>query len=78
MADRLVAEHQVRICVVAGEDDARYAEAMVQAMHEPAVNLANQLAVGELAALLHRCRLLISNDSGPVHLAAAVGTPVAM
>ncbi len=33
VADRLAAEHQVRICVVASEDDARYAEAMVQAMH---------------------------------------------
>ena len=30
----------------------------------------------ELAALLKKCKLLISADSGPVHLASAVGTPV--
>ncbi len=29
-----------------------------------------------LAALIRRCRLVVANDSGPVHLAAAVGTPV--
>src|SRR6185295_10383934 len=32
--------------------------------------------LGQLASLLARCRLLISNDSGPVHVAAAVNTPV--
>jgi len=41
-----------------------------------AYRLAGQLTVADLAELLRRCRLLISNDSGPVHVAAAVGTPV--
>jgi ADP-heptose:LPS heptosyltransferase len=45
-------------------------------MRRPALNLAGRLSVAELAALLARCRLLVSNDSGPVHVAAAVGTPV--
>ena len=76
VADRLAAERLVRICLVSGEPDAVYAEAVVRRMSYPAVNFAGALAVGELAALLRRCRLLISNDSGPVHVAAAVGTPV--
>jgi heptosyltransferase-1 len=29
----------------------------------------------ELASLLRRCRLMIANDTGPLHLAAALGTP---
>jgi ADP-heptose:LPS heptosyltransferase len=33
-------------------------------------------SLGELAALLKRMTLVVSNDSGPMHLAAAVGTPV--
>ena len=76
VADRLTMERGARICVIAGEADARYAEHMTQAMHQPALNLAGRLSVAETAAVLKRCRLLISNDSGPVHVAAAVGTPV--
>ena len=76
VADRLIAEHGVRVCVVAGEADAPVAEAVMQRMCRPAINCAGRLSVGELAALLRRCRVLISNDSGPVHVAAAVGTPV--
>ncbi len=37
-------------------------------------NLAGQLSLRQLAALLHMARLLVSNDSGPVHLAAAMNT----
>jgi ADP-heptose:LPS heptosyltransferase len=41
-----------------------------------AINVVNKTTLLELAALLKQCVLLISGDSGPVHLAAAVGTPV--
>lgn len=76
VADRLIADRGVRMCLVAGQGDAMHAGRVASAMRRPAINLAGQLSVGELSALLRRCRLLISNDSGPVHLAAAVGTPV--
>lgn len=43
----------------------------------PAIrNLAGQLTLAELAALIDRAPLLISNNTGPVHMAAALGTPV--
>ncbi|MBI2495798.1 MAG: lipopolysaccharide heptosyltransferase II [Candidatus Omnitrophica bacterium] len=76
VADRLIAERNVRVCLVAGEADALPARQVAQAMRHPALNLAGRLSVGELAALLRRCACLVSNDSGPVHVAAAVGTPV--
>jgi len=40
------------------------------------VDFAGRLDLGELAALISRADLLISNNTGPVHIAAAVGTPV--
>jgi heptosyltransferase-2 len=41
-----------------------------------AVSLAGRLSVRELAAVLERCLVTVANDSGPAHLAAAVGSPV--
>ncbi len=42
----------------------------------PSHSLAGRLGLAELAALLERAPLLIANNTGPVHLAAALGTPV--
>lgn len=39
-------------------------------------NLAGQTTLRELMALLRICRVLLTNDTGPMHLAAALGTPV--
>jgi len=76
VADRLVELRQARIVLVAGEADAPHADAVARAMRHRSLNLAGRLSLGELACLLRRCTVLISNDSGPVHVAAAVGTPV--
>ncbi|MFA5096955.1 MAG: glycosyltransferase family 9 protein, partial [Candidatus Omnitrophota bacterium] len=40
------------------------------------IDLVNQTSLVELAQVLKQCKLLISGDSGPMHLSAAVGTPV--
>jgi len=45
-------------------------------MHHPVINLAGKTSVSQLASVLKRCNLFISNDSGPVHIACAVETPV--
>ena len=40
------------------------------------VNLAGKTSLRQLMALLKLCRVLLTNDSGPMHVAAALGTPV--
>lgn len=63
---------QVVICGDMGECE--LTQAVAQAMRRPALDLGGKLSLGGLAGLLARCRLLVANDSGPRHLAAAVGT----
>ncbi|MFB9626654.1 glycosyltransferase family 9 protein [Nonomuraea helvata] len=48
---------------------------VVGAMRRPAIPVVGALGIGGLAALYERCDLVIANDTGPRHLAAAVGTP---
>ena len=45
-------------------------------MKNPAIDLTGATTVGLLPALLSKASLLITNDSGPMHIAAAVGTAV--
>lgn len=42
----------------------------------PVLNVAGQTSLRELMALLRLCRVLLTNDTGPMHVAAALGTPV--
>jgi len=45
-------------------------------MSQPSITLAGRLGVPELAALIGEAHLLLSNNTGPAHIAAAMGTPV--
>ncbi|MBI2094338.1 MAG: lipopolysaccharide heptosyltransferase II [Candidatus Omnitrophica bacterium] len=76
VADWLVQNDGAKVCLIAGAEDRSLADAVARLMRQPSLNLAGKLTVAELAALLTQCRLLLSNDSGPVHVAAAVGIPV--
>lgn len=49
---------------------------VVEALGETVCDLTGRLTLQETAAVLERCQLFIGNDSGPMHMAAAVGTPV--
>jgi heptosyltransferase-2 len=66
-----------RPCVViGGADDLPLADAIVAAAPGKAVSAAGQLGLRASAALIQRAALLVTNDSAPLHLATAVGTPV--
>jgi lipopolysaccharide heptosyltransferase II len=76
LADRLIERRGVQVLVVAGPDGVEQAKAVVQGMQYQAHQAANLFSLGETAALFKKVRCLVSNDSGPVHLAGAVGTSV--
>src|SRR5919108_4016199 len=60
--------------VVTGTKGERHVvEAVRRAMTCEAQDLCAQLSLGGLAGLLSRCRVVVANDSGPLHLAASVG-----
>jgi heptosyltransferase-2 len=51
-------------------------EASAMALAVPGARLLNGLGVGAYGAVMARARVVVANDSGPMHLAAAVGAPV--
>lgn len=57
-------------------DEVGLVERIRVAMHAPSVSFAGRLSIGELSALIAVTPVLVSSNSGPVHLAAALRTPV--
>ena len=76
VGDELIGRHGARVVVVSGPGEESQGRAVISRMKSRAVAALGSLSLGETACLLKKARCLISNDSGPVHLACAVGTPV--
>ncbi len=62
-----------QIVLVGSDQDTSRVSAMHAAMQGEAFDMSGKLSLGGLAGLLSLCSLVISNDSGPLHLARAVG-----
>lgn len=75
VAEALASRYGLRSVVVGGAADGPLAGAIAAAARAPVLDLTGRTTLKELAALLRRCRVVVSNDTGPMHLAAAVGTP---
>jgi ADP-heptose:LPS heptosyltransferase len=70
----ILAHEGYRICITGVIEEKEVVAAVVHTMQHPVENLCTVLSTGGLAGLLSQAALLISNDTGPLHLAAAVGT----
>jgi 3-deoxy-D-manno-octulosonic-acid transferase/heptosyltransferase-1 len=76
LADRLVNTLGVDVVFTGGPADRPAVDAILAMMSVPAANLAGQTSLKMLAAIYRHSALLVTTDTGPMHLAAAVGTPV--
>lgn len=72
----LVRDAGCRVVFTGGAAESDLVESIRRAMDAPSDSLAGRLDLGELAALIARAPALIVNNTGPAHIAAAVGTPV--
>ncbi len=62
-----------RIIITGQGNEHDLVEQVIAAMSCPAIDLCDRLSLPALRGLLSRCRLVVANDTGPLHLAAAVG-----
>ena len=75
LGDFLVGEYGARILLTWGPGEQTDAEQIRELMKEDAV-LIPRCTLKQLGAILRRCAVMVTNDSGPMHIAAAMGTPV--
>lgn len=76
VADALARSCKARIVIIAGPHDKKFGDGVAVLMEERNLNLSCRTTVSDIASILRRSKLFISNDSGPVHMSCAVGTPV--
>lgn len=74
ISDTIMDEFKTRIILIGGKGETKIADEVKTKIENSVLNLTGQLSIKELGSILKRCLLLISNDSGPVHIASAVGT----
>jgi heptosyltransferase-2 len=72
----LVREYDARLAVVGGPEDRHFGGQLESALGPAVLNLAGRTTLRETAAVLERCQPAVTNDSGPMHLAAAAGSAV--
>jgi len=75
LARRLV-DAGARVAITGSAHERGIVDAVVAAAQRPLFDCAGNLSLDELVALLDGADLLVSNDTGPVHLASALSTPV--
>jgi heptosyltransferase I len=78
VADYAVEKHKMRVILTGGttEIEKRYGDEICRLARHPPTHLIGRTDLKELLAILDQAHVLIAPDSGPVHMATTVGTPV--
>jgi len=76
LADTLIKDHDIPVIFTGSPDDYFLIEEICEMMEEKAANFAGKTSLKSLAALYSMAKTIITTDTGPMHLAAAIKTPV--
>ena len=66
----------LRFAILGSKEDAAAGAIISQAEPQRCLNLAGQTSLPEMVEWIRLCELLVTNDTGPMHVAAALGKPV--
>lgn len=74
----LCATHDANVILTGSKSERAYVAALVEdsGLDDRIIDLAGEIGIDELVALFDRCDVVVTNDSGPLHIAAAVGASV--
>jgi heptosyltransferase-2 len=75
VARQLAAEWEARIIIFGGPAETGIAADIERSIDGACLNLAGKTGMRELMSLIRRCNFFVTNDSGPMHIAAAFGVP---
>lgn len=76
LANRLQSQRDADVILFGTTVEAGVSKAISEEMRKPPIDLTGKTAIADLPALLSQCHLFVGNDSGAMHVAAAVGLPV--
>lgn len=76
VADCLADRWGAKVVITGGPGEAGIAADIAAAMKSPSLVMAGRTTVREMMALIGRCGFFVTNDSGPMHIAAAFGVPL--
>jgi lipopolysaccharide heptosyltransferase II len=75
-ACRLLIREGYKVVLTGSSSERTYVDEIARQLGSAATNVAGELSIAELIGLIETAPVLVSNNTGPVHIAAAVGTPV--
>lgn len=75
LGNYLVKQYQAKLLLIGGAEDKPLAADIVGMTHAPVANWTGQVTLSEIGALGEMADLYVGNDTGPTHVAAAVGCP---
>lgn len=76
LSDMLSQKLAARVILIGGKEDVTLAEEIAAKAGSKPLNMAGRASLLQLGALLEQCDILVSGDTGPLHIATAVGTRV--